>query len=350
MEKRPLSAAPRVDQARRIAGAVGRGIVGALVVMCACTHDWDRDNPALHGGADSSVDDVFTSDSPGNSDVFAPVHCPPGGGGPAFISVPNAGGGFCVGATEVTRSQYAAFLATNPATGSQGANCASNTTFVPSSSWPPTSNDTHPVTFVDWCDAVAFCQWTGGHLCGGKGGAPYDPMYSADPSISEWYGACSAGGSLTYPYGNTYEPGACNGRDNEDGGILAPTPVASLPACVGGEPGVFDMSGNVFEWDSACVFDSNNPSNSLCSYRGGDYESGQDQLGCGSMPSSLAIGQTFPTIGFRCCANGVASDAGVVADASAADSSVVDSSVVDVGPVDTGSAVIDAAKDVENGQ
>ena len=48
-------------------------------------------------------------------------------------------------------------------------------------------------------------------------------MYTANANISEWYNACSAGGALAYPYGNTYEPEACDGRDYAEAGTPAKT-------------------------------------------------------------------------------------------------------------------------------
>jgi formylglycine-generating enzyme len=251
----------------------------------------------------------------------------------------------------VTRSQYAAFLASGPSTASQQSTCSSNTTFTPTSNWPPSANDKYPVTFVDWCDAVAFCQWAGGRLCGGTGGAPYDSMYAANASISEWYNACSAGGALAYPYGNTYEPSACNGRDFAEAGTPSPLPVGSLASCVGGEDGLFDMSGNVFEWDTGCEFDSTNPNNSLCAYRGGGYASSNDELGC-TEAATILITTTLPTIGFRCCADPAASDAGATVDASVVDATVNDSATMEAATMEAGSVdakATDAAKDAVSG-
>jgi sulfatase modifying factor 1 len=252
------------------------------------------------------------------------VSCPAARGGPAFVPVPLATGvgGYCIEATEVTRNQYAAFLQSNPSTATQQMYCSANTTFTPSSDWPPTASDGDlPITWVTWCDAYAFCQWVGGHLCGGINGMTYNTMYLSDATVSEWYNACSAGGGRTYPYGATYEAQACNGHDYKqsggDGGTHAAVPVGSLPACEGGENGLYDMSGNVFEWENACLFDSNNPMGSQCTYRGGDYESSEEDLNCSNgLGQQIQIGSQLPTVGFRCCANpGTPGDAGPVPDA-----------------------------------
>jgi formylglycine-generating enzyme required for sulfatase activity len=68
-------------------------------------------------------------------------------------------------------------------------------------------------------------------------------------------------------------------------------PVEGSPACNGALPGVYDMVGNVFEWENGC-------SNGSCRARGGDYAS--PQTGC-SLGTLFNAAQGFPDVGFRCC-------------------------------------------------
>lgn len=314
MTKLPGSPEPRVAS-RRIRGTT-RGAVVALALGLAtpwaCSHDWDRDNPSLHPPPDAA-DDLGTDAPP------VIVSCPAAARGPALVGVPSGApsGGYCIDATEVTRGQYEAFVGTNPATLQLPSACTAGgpPSFAPTSGWPPMGNGDRalPVAFVDWCDAIAFCVWAGKHLCGGIGGAAYATDMTSDPNVSEWYNACSAGGSRQFPYGGAYEPTACNGRDLDAGtagDASGPGPVAagSLASCVGGVSGLHDMSGNVFEWENNCLFDTGTPANSTCSYRGGGYASSQDALAC-TEASSIVIGTSLPTIGFRCCADAL-TDAG----------------------------------------
>jgi hypothetical protein len=65
MKKRPGSLEPRVapgSMRQRAAGRMGASgtfaawvPVCAVSVVCACTHDWDRDNPSLHPHPDGAL-------------------------------------------------------------------------------------------------------------------------------------------------------------------------------------------------------------------------------------------------------------------------------------------------------
>jgi sulfatase-modifying factor enzyme 1 len=216
----------------------------------------------------------------------------PSGRGPAMISA----GAFCIDSTLVTRAAYSEFLTAGVAASSQPAYCAFNTDFTPQGHWPPDPTTASlPVVNVDWCDAQAFCAWTGKRLCGKIGGGAVDQASVNDPTVDQWFSACSSAGTLIYPYGNTYVATACDGSDL---GVSAPVPVASLPGCVGGYPGLFDMSGNVLEWEDAC--DGTTGTSDNCWKRAGDYGSGESGLTCAT-PDSASRGTNYDYAGFRCC-------------------------------------------------
>lgn len=241
------------------------------------------------GGGSVEIPGVFVDDA-------GALTCPDAPGSPAMIAVGGWNAhAYCIDKTEVTNAQYAAWLETSPSTSGQREGCEGNTTFVPASGMPQ-KND-YPVVNVDFCDALAFCAAVEKHLCGRVGGGT-EPFYQEkDVSESQWYSACTHGGANPFPYGATYDPNACNGKDAAYGAVQ---PVGVLPSCVGGSDGIFDMSGNVWEWEDACMpGDAGVP---VCRRRGGAFSSEEKYLRCDA-PSSRPIDAAEDNTGFRCCAD-----------------------------------------------
>jgi formylglycine-generating enzyme required for sulfatase activity len=221
-----------------------------------------------------------------------PAQCPTTGG--AMIEI--AGVSYCVDATEVTEAQYQGFLSTNPDPASQIAACSPNASFAPSCNFDPANDPEHPVVCVDWCDAYAFCEHVGKRLCGNIGGGANPTASAADAAQSQWYRACSEAGARVFPYGDAYDGDKCNGLDAPFTGTID---VGLLVQCVGGYPGLFDMSGNAREWEDSCDAAG-------CVQRGGSWltsdTSSPHSLRCdssGKGPRSQANNE----IGFRCCAD-----------------------------------------------
>lgn len=77
--------------------------------------------------------------------------------------------------------------------------------------------------------------------------------------------------------------------------------VKELTTCEGGYPGLFDMSGNAWEWEDSCDADGADPAKTSCSIRGGDFSEGPSTMGCASSVSQDRIGPG--RFGFRCCSN-----------------------------------------------
>jgi formylglycine-generating enzyme len=243
------------------------------------------------------------------------------------VEVDSANGPYCIDAHEVTNAEYQAYLDTSPSA-PQREDCSYNDSLQPGvvsaavvaggsvaadvcpggAGWLATEitngGASRPAACVDWCDAIAYCAWAGKHLCGKVGGGgklvinevpgdggPYD-----DPAQSEWYRACSNAGAQKFPYGNETEPtfARCN---DENGG---PEPVGSYPDCVGGYTGLFDMSGNVGEWEDACTSYNGPPIAQNCLVRGGAHYEGGDDLSCLAL-RGIPVGSMGDSTGFRCC-------------------------------------------------
>jgi formylglycine-generating enzyme required for sulfatase activity len=191
--------------------------------------------------------------------------------------------------------------------------CSGNTTFTPASDalnctqYDPVNNKDAPVSCVDWCDAQAFCAWAGKRLCGKIGGGANLTSDFADATKSEWFTACSHAGQNDFPYGSSYQSNACVGVDY-GGTRQRAVPTAS---CVGGYAGLYDLSGNVSEWENSCS--GSTGASDLCAYRGGSYA----DLDTGTTPTLRCNSGTTttpklatkarsahdPEIGFRCCSD-----------------------------------------------
>ena len=203
---------------------------------------------------------------------------------------------YCIDATEVTSGAYSSFLAAPPALSSQPITCNTwNTSFQPGAGWNSLASN-QPVNYVNWCDAYAYCSWAGKRLCGAIAGGSDVPADLSNAAKNQWFNACSAGGTTTYPYGSTFNATTCDGIGYPSGG--APVTVESAAGCQGGSTGLFDMSGNVSEWEDSCS-GAAGPSDS-CQARGGSYASQSADLACNAN-LIYARNQQDESVGFRCC-------------------------------------------------
>lgn len=256
---------------------------------CGAADEGPSSGEAGEGGAPDDGSSPEAADS-------APTTCPTGRG-PAMVRI-AAAPAFCIDASEVTADQYAAFLASpeRPAPARPAATCKARTDFTPKGAWPAApGRGTTPVVYVDFCDAQAFCAWSGKALCGARGGGALDVAMMNRAPGDGWFVGCG-GAEGSYPYGNVYDADKCNGVDH---GVTAPVPVESLGACRT-PSGAFDLSGNVWEWTDTCESDVD-VATDRCFARGGAFNAPAAELKCASRRASTR-GETDPTIGFRCCA------------------------------------------------
>lgn len=290
----------------------------AMIAMGGCRLFVDLeglgDGPLPAGGdgaTDGGGDTTTSADGPGNDTSLdvTPVPdvkeepLPDGGcpslGGPTPKRITSGATSFCIDTTEVTREQYDAFLKSSPAGGVGECAWKSSAGYTPGADWPytPMTKD-HPVVGVDWCDAKAFCAWSGKRMCGGIGGGPLNNADIALPAKSEFVFACSNGGTQSFPYGNVYSPNSCNGADLAAGRTL---PVGSLLGCKGGFPGLSDLSGNVHEWLNGCLLDPDAAApDQLCSISKSAFTHSAGDMLCTSV-EGIERDIRLDEIGFRCC-------------------------------------------------
>ena len=234
--------------------------------------------------------------------------------GPIMVAVPNG----CIDSTEVTQAQYQVFLAAkNNDVSGQGPECTWNPTYGPAlmCGFDPIGQANLPVNGVDWCDATAYCRWAGKRLCGHVGGGALIETDNLVPTtgnmqrdlsradVSEWTAACSQGGLQAFPYGGALVAEACNGAEHT-GSPRAIVDVGTMPGCVGGYPGLFDMAGNVHEWEGACApLNGGTPGKTdECWFRGGSYhDPGNACTTAFKTPRDYV--DIDCDIGIRCCAD-----------------------------------------------
>ena len=99
--------------------------------------------------------------------------------------------------------------------------------------WPegniPKNIEKHPVVYVSWFDAQAYCKWDGGKRL---------------PNEQEWEKASRGKNGFTYPWGHEWTLANSNNPYKHSTGT---EPVGTYPN--GRSPyGLYDMSGNVWEW------------------------------------------------------------------------------------------------------
>jgi len=180
--------------------------------------------------------------------------------------------------------------------------------------------ESRPVVLVSWYGAVAYCNWLSSQhgltpCYGSKNNRGYDPSVWRTlngyrlPTEAEWEYACRGGSTAEYYWGDPYPPDPPNignyawyysnsGGNHHDVGQLLPNSF-----------GLYDMSGNVFEWCSDWddfyyygISPGTNPTGpatgSFRAIRGGCWEVDPDN--CRSAyRSGCALGGRLLFLGFR---------------------------------------------------
>jgi formylglycine-generating enzyme required for sulfatase activity len=284
----------------RLAWWTTTAAAACIVVACGSFSDAPAADDAGSdaAGADSEPVDAAIGADSSRADASGGPVCP-SGRGPAMLRMdwPAGAGSYCIDATEVTQAQYKAFLDSSDKPVKSGGDPGFDPicTYGRPSDFAPTTRPSFPISCVDWYDAVAFCSWAGKRLCGDLAGA--DAAADRDDR-SEWFGACSGFGQRAYPWGNEIDRDAGKCNLAADGSV----PVGSIATCQGASTGLFDMVGNVREWQADC-------SGMYCTLRGGGFEDPPDPgddhdiMHCRAQAFGAPRQDRVAVQGFRCCAD-----------------------------------------------
>ena len=172
----------------------------------------------------------------------------------------------------------------------------------------PSELANHPVVYVSWDDAVAYCRWLAE-----KTGRPYRL-----PTEAEWEKAASwdekSKKARVYPWGDAFAKGRCNCAQ---GGNGTTTRVGAYSPAGDSPYGCADMAGNVWEWCATAWRgryqpDADNDASTDAGrvVRGGAFLNYQRRVRCAHRYRRYPDSR-YGVIGFRVAASPVIHDSGL---------------------------------------
>lgn len=194
----------------------------------------------------------------------------------------------------VTNRQYQAFLRVahgygNPKWWDYDERAAAWRAQNPQPRYSKYSGPDRPAETVNWYDARAFCYWLGDLL----------DLNLGLPTLQQRQRAVMGDDERTYPWGDKFDPTFCNTRESS---LRMTTVVNRYPQGVS-QYGVYDLTGNVWEW---CIDEVTAPKEDSTGkvivqkaiVHGGAFVSPYDRCQAGTF-YTLPLETAYATIGFR---------------------------------------------------
>jgi hypothetical protein len=138
----------------------------------------------------------------------------------------------------------------------------------------PNREDASPRAMVSQSEAANLCRTMGKRLC----------------TLDEWRAGCEGPQQSRYPYGGSYNERYCPAQQAD------PARSGQFPACRS-YYGLYDMTGGLWEWTSTV-----NPDHDGFYFAAGGNWEAAGKATCGLAKYSFYPQNTYPAVGFRCCA------------------------------------------------
>ncbi len=220
--------------------------------------------------------------------------------GGAMVRIDALAGSYCIDTREVTIEEFNEFIIAPGTPFDAPSVCTAQKAKRPARIDDPTRQKL-PQGEISWCYANAYCKWAGKRLCGTigvPGGAPK----GGDDLASEWTYACTNGIlNSTFPYGPTYDATRCFTEQSSELSTEVPETHVGCHGMSGPYALIFDMSGNMAEFDD--WYDVPDGGTSPAThFRGGASNEGGGLVDCHSR-EDFGFETIYANVGIRCCAD-----------------------------------------------
>jgi formylglycine-generating enzyme required for sulfatase activity len=140
-----------------------------------------------------------------------------------------------------------------------------------------------PVVQVCWYDALAYCDWLNQAHAHDLGAGHHFRL----PSEAEWEKAARGPHGRQFPWGEVFQPGRCNSREDGTCRLVA---VGTYSPSGDSPYGLADMGGNIWEWTTTLWGSNRDKATFVYPYRSQD---GREELNAGERHYRIIRGGSY---------------------------------------------------------